>query len=101
MLAKDLLDGEKEDFKVMFRKHSHLFISNYHEILGVTIVEHHINLKPHCKPVAQKLRRLGVVQQEALLAEVKKLLQAGFIYPVEDSKWVSLVVVTPKKNGKW
>ena len=33
--------------------------------------------------------------------EVKKLLQAGFIYPVEDSEWVSPVVVTPKKNGKW
>ena len=50
------------------------------------MVEHHINLKPNCTPVAQKLRRLGIVQQEALLMEVKKLLQAGFIYPVEDSK---------------
>ena len=33
--------------------------------------------------------------------EVKKLLQAGFIYPVEDLEWVYPVVVTPKKNGKW
>ena len=65
------------------------------------MVEHHINLKPNCKPMAQKLRRLGIVQQEALLMEVKKLLQAGFIYLVEDSEWVSPVVVTPKKNGKW
>ena len=45
------------------------------------MVDHHITLKPNCKPVAQKLRRLGIVQQEALLMEVKKLLQAGFIYP--------------------
>ena len=101
MLAKDLSDGEKEEFKVMLRKHSHLFISNYREILGVNVVEHHINLKLNCKPVAQKLRRLGIVQQEALLMEVKKLLQAGFIYPVEDSERVSPVVVTPKKNDKW
>ena len=64
------------------------------------MVEHYINLKPSCRPVAQKLRRLGVVQQEGLLTEVKKLLQAGFIYLVEDSKWVSPVVVTPKKNRK-
>ncbi|MCO5554207.1 hypothetical protein L7F22_007735 [Adiantum nelumboides] len=28
-------------------------------------------------------------------------VEEGFIYPVENSKWVSLVVVTPKKNGKW
>ena len=32
---------------------------------------------------------------------MKKLLQASFIYQIEDSKWVSLMVVTPKKNGKW
>ncbi|MCO5555114.1 hypothetical protein L7F22_008655 [Adiantum nelumboides] len=47
------------------------------------------------------LRRLGVIKEQALLKEVRKLLAAGFIYPVEDSEWVSPVVVTPKKNGKW
>ena len=51
--------------------------------------------------MAQKLRRLGRIQQEALLAKVRKLTQASFIYPVEDLEWVSPVVVTPKKNGKW
>ncbi|MCO5590345.1 hypothetical protein L7F22_044314 [Adiantum nelumboides] len=35
------------------------------------------------------------------MSEVRKLLNAGFVYPVEDSEWVSLVVVTPQKNGKW
>ena len=28
-------------------------------------------------------------------------MRAGFIYPVEDSEWVSPVVVVPKNNGKW
>ena len=101
MLAKDLTAQEKKDFKVMLKKHTSLFISDYSEITGVTAVQHQINLKPNMKPVAQKLRRLGKIQQEALLAEVKRLSNAGFIYPVEDSEWVSPVVVTPKKNGKW
>ena len=101
MLANNLIDKAKEDFKVMLEKHSSLYISNYCDITGVNVVEHYINLKPNCKTVAQKLKRLGVVQQEALLAEVKKLLQAGFIYLVEDLEWVSPVVVTPKKNNKW
>ncbi|MCO5584110.1 hypothetical protein L7F22_038033 [Adiantum nelumboides] len=70
-------------------------------IKGVDVIQHHIDLKPDAKPVAQKLRRLGMVQQEALLSEVNKLLKAGFIYPVTNSEWVSPVVVTPKKNGKW
>ena len=37
----------------------------------------------------------------ALKEEVDKLLKAGFIYPVETAEWVSRVVVTPKKDGRW
>ena len=101
MIAKDLSAEEREDFKVMLRKHPSLFIFDYSEFSGVTAVQHQIHLKPNMKPVVQRLRRLGKIQQEALLAEVKKLTCAGFIYPVEDLEWVSPVVVTPKKNGKW
>ena len=52
MLAKDLTDKEKEDFKVMLGKHPSLFISNYCDITGVNVVEHYINLKPNCRLVA-------------------------------------------------
>ncbi|MCO5551269.1 hypothetical protein L7F22_004768 [Adiantum nelumboides] len=101
MLAKDLPKEEEEDYINMFKRYPHLFITDYSMIKGVDVIQHHIDLKPDAKPVAQKLRRLGVVQQEALLSEVNKLLKAGFIYPVTNSEWVSPVVVTPKKNGKW
>ena len=37
----------------------------------------------------------------ALHEEVNKLLKAGFIYPVDTTEWVSPVVVTPKKDGRW
>jgi len=33
--------------------------------------------------------------------ELQKLLDAGFIYPIFDSEWVSPLVLVPKKNGKW
>ena len=72
------------------------------DIGSVNGVEHRIKLKGGSKPIAQKLQRLGVIQSVALLTEMRKLLEAGFIYPVvAESKWVSLVVVIPKKNGKW
>ena len=73
MLVEDLTPSEKENFKVVLRKYSSLFISNYFVIAGVSMVEHQINLKANQKPVAQKLRCLGRIQQEALLAEVRKL----------------------------
>ena len=33
--------------------------------------------------------------------ELQKLLNVNFIYPISDSRWVSPLVVVPKKNGKW
>jgi hypothetical protein len=34
--------------------------------------------------------------------EIQKLLNVGFIYSISDSKWVSPLVVVPKKvTGKW
>jgi hypothetical protein len=34
--------------------------------------------------------------------EIQKLLNVKFIYPISDSKWVSPLVVVPKKvTGKW
>ncbi|MCO5596700.1 hypothetical protein L7F22_050768 [Adiantum nelumboides] len=101
MLSKDLTKEEEEDYINMFKRYPHLFITDYSMIKGVDVIQHHIDLKPDAKPVAQKLRRLGVVQQEALLSEVNKLLKVGFIYPVTNSEWVFPVVVTPKKNDKW
>ena len=32
--------------------------------------------------------------------EIQKLLEAGFIYPISDSKWVSPLAIIPKNNGK-
>jgi hypothetical protein len=38
--------------------------------------------------------------REILKEELKKLLDAGFIYPISDSEWVSSLVIVPKKKGK-
>ncbi|CAO2827452.1 unnamed protein product [Amaranthus hypochondriacus] len=37
--------------------------------------------------------------KEVVKKEVLKLLTAGIIYPISDSKWVSPVQVVPKKGG--
>jgi len=37
--------------------------------------------------------------KEVVRAEVIQLLDAGIIYPISDSEWVSLVQVVPKKGG--
>ena len=52
MIAKDLSVEEKEELKVMLRKHPFLYTFDYPKTLGVMVVEHQINLKPNQKPVA-------------------------------------------------
>ena len=37
--------------------------------------------------------------KEVVRKEILKLLEAGIIYPVGDSQWVSLVHCVPKKGG--
>ena len=32
---------------------------------------------------------------------ITKLVDVGFIVPIHNIEWVSPVIVTPKKNGKW
>jgi hypothetical protein len=32
--------------------------------------------------------------------DLDKLLDVGFIYPIETTQWLSLLVIVPKKNGK-
>ncbi|XP_058759839.1 uncharacterized protein LOC131633136 [Vicia villosa] len=58
-----------------------------------------IMLEEEFKPVAQPPRRLNPTMKEVVRKEVIKLLEAGMIYPISDSAWVSPVHVVPKKGG--
>ncbi|MCO5555945.1 hypothetical protein L7F22_009489 [Adiantum nelumboides] len=69
ILAKDLTQEEKQAYLAMLEGYPRLFIDGYDQITGVSVVQHHINLKDGAKPVVQRLRRLGVIQQDALLSE--------------------------------
>ena len=60
---------------------------------------HKINLEANYKPMRQPQRRLNPIMKEEVRKEVLKLLEAGLIYPISASSWVSLVQVVPKKGG--
>ena len=62
---------------------------------------HHIYIENDAIPVRQPQRRLNPHLKDVVKAELQKLLDVNFIYPISDSKWVSPLVVVPKKNGKW
>ena len=69
------------------------------QAISPEVCTHHIYLEEEEKLVRQPQRRLNPHMQEVVRAEVLKLLQAGIIYPISDSTWVSLTQVVPKKLG--
>ena len=57
------------------------------------------NLEKDAKPVIDHQRWLNPKMKEVVRKEILKLLEAGIIYPVADSQWVSPVHCVPKKGG--
>ncbi|GKF76133.1 reverse transcriptase domain-containing protein, partial [Tanacetum coccineum] len=56
-------------------------------------------MEENAKPVVQHQRRVNLKIHEVIKQEVIKLLDAGLIYPISDSPWVSPVHCVPKKGG--
>lgn len=59
---------------------------------------HKIMMEADHKTSTQPQRRLNPAMQEVVKKEVIKLQDAGIIYPISYSRWVSPVQVVPKKN---
>uniref|UniRef100_A0A2N9I851 Integrase catalytic domain-containing protein n=1 Tax=Fagus sylvatica TaxID=28930 RepID=A0A2N9I851_FAGSY len=71
------------------------------DIKGISplICTHKIYLEDDCKTSREPQRRLNPTMKDVVKNEVIKLLDAGIIYPISDSKWVSPTQVVPKKSG--
>ena len=95
LLDESIIGIEREDYLKMLDGFPNLLANSYSLVCQVTLVEHKIDLKPQSKPMVQRLRQLGVVQADVVKKEVTNVLQAGFIFPVENLEWISHVVVTP------
>ena len=60
---------------------------------------HKILLEENARTSIEHQRRLNPVMKEVVRKEALKWLNAGFIYAISDSPWVSPVHVVPKKGG--
>jgi len=74
--------------------------------LSSAIVQHRIHLNKEAysysstpNPKRDHEHRLNPIMQEAVRAEIVKLLDNGIIYPISDSQWASSVQAGPKKSG--
>jgi hypothetical protein len=101
IVSDELSPEEMDKLLNLLRKHKKVIGYSISDLKGIspTFCTHRIPLEEHCKPVVEPQRRLSHAVREVVKKEVIKLLDAGIIYPVPHSEWVSPVHCVPKKGG--
>ncbi|XP_056697873.1 uncharacterized protein [Spinacia oleracea] len=94
-------DSQLSKLLTVLRMHKKAIGYSIDDLKGISpdFCMHRINLEADHRPRIQPQRRLNLNMQDVVRKEVVKLLDAGIIYPISDSKWVSPVQVVPKKGG--
>jgi hypothetical protein len=101
IITSDLHAAQDERLLDVLREHKEAIGWTMEDIKGISpsVVMHKIHLEEDTKPSREPQRRLNPSMQEVVRGEVIKLLDAGIIYPISDSKWVSPIHVVPKRAG--
>ena len=101
VISSLLTTSQENDLLSLLKKNKQALGWKISDLKGInpTICTHHIYMEEESKAVRQPQRRLNPHLQEVVRIEVLKLLQAGIIYPISDSTWVSPTQVVPKKSG--
>ncbi|GJU10831.1 reverse transcriptase domain-containing protein [Tanacetum coccineum] len=101
IISKELKDEEKAALLKVLKSHKRAIAWKISNIKGIdpSFCTHKILVEDDFKPAIQHQRRVNPKIHEVIKKEVIKLLDAGLIYPISDSPWVSLVHYVPKKGG--
>ena len=102
VINSDKLFAE-ETFKLLtiLEKHQSVLGYSLQDLKGISpaLCAHRIPIEPSGTLSREPQRRLNNAMREVVKKEVLKLLHAGIIYPVPNSKWVRPIQVAPKKGG--
>ncbi|GJZ92310.1 reverse transcriptase domain-containing protein [Tanacetum coccineum] len=101
IIAKGLKNDQKEALINVLKSHKRAIAWKITDIKGIDprFCTHKILMEDDCKPSVQSQRRVNPKIHEVIKKEVIKLLDAGMIYPISDSPWVSPIHCVPKKGG--
>nr|GFC45537.1 reverse transcriptase domain-containing protein [Tanacetum cinerariifolium] len=91
IIAKELGDEEKSALIKVLKSHKRAIAWKLSDIQGINskFCTHKILMEEDYKPAVQHQRRVNPKIHNIIKKEVKKLLDAGLIYPISDSPWVS------------
>jgi hypothetical protein len=101
IISDQLTNDEASQLVAVLEKYQSVIGYSLADLKGInpSYCTHRIPMEPEHKPAREHQRRLNNAMREVVKKEILKLLNAGIIYPVQDSEWVSPVQVVPKKGG--
>nr|GEZ94576.1 reverse transcriptase domain-containing protein [Tanacetum cinerariifolium] len=101
IIAKELRDEKKSSLIKVLKSHKPAITWKLSDIQGIKpeFCTHKILMEEDYKSTVQHQRRVNPKINDVIKKEVEKLLDAGLIYPISDSPWVSPVHCVPKKGG--
>nr|GFB92597.1 reverse transcriptase domain-containing protein [Tanacetum cinerariifolium] len=101
IIAKDLSSNEKTDLINVLKSRKKAIVWKLTDIKGIDpeFCSHKILLEEEHSPKVQSQRRVNPKIHDVIKKEVEKLLDAGLIYPISDSPWVSPIHCVPKRGG--
>ncbi|GJT29401.1 reverse transcriptase domain-containing protein [Tanacetum coccineum] len=101
IIAKDLSNDEKTTLIKVLKSRKQAIAWKLSDIKGINpkFCSHKILMEDDYEPAVQHQRRVNPKIHDVIKKEVEKLLDAGLIYPISDSPWVSPVHCVPKKGG--
>nr|GEZ35444.1 reverse transcriptase domain-containing protein [Tanacetum cinerariifolium] len=101
IIAKELRSEEKSALIKVLKSHKRAIAWKLSDIQGINLefCTHKILMEEDYKPAVQHQRQVNPKSHDVIKKEVEKLLDAGLIYPISDSPWVSPVHCVPKKGG--
>jgi hypothetical protein len=101
IIASDLQKDQEDNLLEVLKEHKEAIRWTIADLKGIdpSICMHRIYLEEGARPSREAQRRLNPNMKEVVMKEVVKLLDAGIIYPISDSKWISPTQVVPKKSG--
>ncbi|GJV52020.1 hypothetical protein Tco_1447761, partial [Tanacetum coccineum] len=101
IIAKDLNMEEKAALIKVLKSYKRALTWKLSDIKGINpeFCTHKILMEEDYTPAVQHQRRVNPKIHDVIKKEVKKFLEAGLIYPISDSPWVSSIHCVPKKGG--
>jgi hypothetical protein len=101
IITSDLQKDQEDNLLEVLKEHKEAIGWIVADLKGInpSICMHWIHLEERARPSHEAQRWLNPNMKEVVMKEVVKLLDAGIIYPISDSKWINLTQVVPKKSG--